>query len=59
VKPLPRQVTVTLPQTVWADLAARAAAAGVSVDTLIQAAIRADLRGDKAARPSSARRPRP
>lgn len=38
-----RQISVTLPAAVWAELAARARATGVTVDALIQAAVRADL----------------
>lgn len=38
-----RQISVTLPAEVWAELATRAQATGVTVDALIRAAIRADL----------------
>lgn len=42
--PSPRQISVTLPAELWARLSARARAAGVKVDDLIRAAVRADLR---------------
>jgi post-segregation antitoxin (ccd killing protein) len=43
--PLPRrQVAVALPPRVWEQLAAKAAATGVTVDALIQRAIKSDLR---------------
>ncbi|HZZ59451.1 MAG TPA: ribbon-helix-helix protein, CopG family [Opitutaceae bacterium] len=53
--PSPRQISVTLPAELWAQLSARARAAGLTVDDLIRAAVQADLR---AARRRPPRRPR-